>query len=197
MKRLISSLLALMTLLPLTACSGGLLSFRVGNGGVITPDKDGIAAGEVGDIMRTAFFDMTVENALIRTEFDGLTPDPGYQFLTADLTLYNYTDYDQPMYDDDFNVLWTVGEGDAATFDGDFPLYEEVTDEYGNSSYTTKSDKQMPTEFKLASRETRTELLLFQVPEDQREFYIVFQELLDDGTEEGELGDTFYVQVSL
>lgn len=197
MKRFASSLLALMLLLSLTACSEGLLSFRSGSSKVITPDEDGVAFGDVDDTLRTKFFDMTVKNPQIRTEFDGLVPDQGYQFLSADITLYNYTDYEQPMYDDDFNVLWAVGEGENADLDGDFPLYEEIKDENGNSSYTTKSDKQMPTEFKLASRETRTELLLFQVPEEIQEFYIVFQEISDNGTEEGEWGDIFYVQINV
>jgi len=197
MKRFAVPLLALALLLSLTACSGGLLSFRSGSGKVITPDEDGVAFGDVDDTLRTLFFDMTVKNPQTCTEFDGLTPDPGYKFLTADLTLYNYTDYDQPMYDDDFNVLWTAGGEDAGDLDGDWPLYEEIMDENGNWSYTTKSDKQMPTQFTLNIRETRTELLLFQVPEDIQEFYIAFQEITDNGTEEGELGDVFYVRIVL
>lgn len=195
MKRLISSLLALAVLLSLTACSLNF-SFEFKGNQVIEPDSDGVAAGYAGDTLRTAFFDMTVENPQFCTEFDGLIPDEGYKFLTADLTLYNYTADDQPMYDDDFNVLWTVGEGEDMDFDGDYPLYEEVRDKNGNSSYTTKSDKQMPVEFTLTVRETRTELLLFQVPEEIQEFYIAFQELVDDGTEEGQWGDVFYVQVA-
>lgn len=164
---------------------------------MIKPDKDGVALGEPGDTLRTAYFDMTVENPQICAEFDGLIPDPGYQFLTAELTLYNYTSDNQPMFDTDFNVLWAVGEGDHADLDGDWPVYQEVTDENGKSSYTTKSDRQMPVQFTLNVRETRTELLLFQVPEDQREFFIAYQENYDDGTEEGGYGDTFYVRFSL
>lgn len=197
MKRFTASILT-MLLLSLAACGEGGLSLRPGggSGGVITPDDDGVAIGYVDDTLRTKFFDMTVKNPQTCAEFDGLTPESGYQFLTADLTLYNYTNDSQPMYDTDFSVLWEVGEGDNAVLDGDYPMYEEIMDEEGKSTFTTKSDKQMPVEFFLGIHETRTELLLFQVPEDVRDFYIVFEEYLEDGTEEGSAGDIFYVRFS-
>ena len=198
MKRFVTLLLALMMLMSLAACGEGGLSLKPGgnNDDLILPDDDGVAVGYAGDTLRTAFFDMTVENPQTCTEFDGLVPDPGYKFLTADITLYNYTDYSQPMFDDDFTILWEVGSGDDATLDGDWPVYEEIMDESGNTSYTTKSDKQMPTQFSLGIHQTRTELLLFQVPEDVQDFYVVFEEVYDDGTEEGSYGDIFYVRFS-
>lgn len=194
MKRLVSLLLALMMMASLAACGEGGLSLNPGGskGGVIEPDKDGVARGYAGDTLRTAFFEMKIENPATCTEFDGLTPEAGYKFLTADLTLYNHTNDSQPMYDTDFSVLWEVGEGDDATIDGDYPLYEEIKDESGETAFTTKSDKQMPVEFSLGIHETRTELLLYQVPEDVKDFYIVFEEYFDDETE----GDTFYVRFS-
>ncbi len=198
MRRITSIFVTLMLLLSLASCSEGKLNFdlrRAGNG-VITPDKDGVATGYVGDTLRTAFFDMTLENPQTCAEFDGLTPDPGCKFLTADLTLYNYTDDSQPIYDSDFQILWEVGQGDDATLDGDWPVYEEIMDENGNMAYTTKSDRQMPVEFYLGIHETRTELLLFQVPEDIRDFYITFEESFENGTEQGEPGDLFVVRFS-
>lgn len=200
MKRLISLLAALVLLVSLTACSEGGLNLDLNRSGdaskVIEPDKDGVAAGYVGDTLRTSFFDMKVENPKTVTEFDGLTPDAGCKFLTADLTLYNYTNNSQPMFDTDFTVLWDVGQGEDATLDGDYPLYEEYMDENGNTSYRVRSEKQMPVEFTLGIHETRTELLLFQVPEDVRDFYIAFEENFDNGTAEGEAGDFFYVRFS-
>lgn len=198
MKRFVTLLPALMMLVSLTACGEGGLSLKPGgnNDDLILPDEDGMAQGYVGDTLRTAFFDMTVENPEACTEFDGLVPDPGCKFLTADITLYNYTDHSQPMYDSDFQILWEVGAGDDADLDGDWPLYEEIMGEDGSTSYTTKSDRQMPTEFSLGIHQTRTELLLFQVPEDVQDFYIVFEEIFDDGTEEGSYGDIFYVRFS-
>lgn len=193
MKRFVTLLSALMLLVSLTACGEGGLSLKPGgnNDDLILPDKDGMAQGYVGDTLRTAFFDMTVENPETCTEFDGLTPDPGFKFLTADITLYNYTDHSQPMYDSDFQILW---EGEDADLDGDWPLYEEIMSEDGSTSYTTRSDRQMPTEFSLGIHQTRTELLLFQVPEDIQDFYVVFKKVFDDGTEEGSYGDLFSVR---
>ena len=197
MKRFPTLLAALAMLLSLAACGEGGLSLKLGGGDdVILPDKDGVAAGYEGDTLRTAFFDMKLENPATSTEFDGLVPDPGWKFLTADLTHYNYTDHSQPIYDSDFNILWETGSGDDADVDGDWPLYEEIMDEDGSTSYTTKSDRQMPVEFSLGIHQTRTELLLFQVPEDVQDFYVVFEELYEDGTEEGSYGDIFYFRFS-
>lgn len=197
MKRFISCILALMLLASLAAC--GKDGLKPGGGAdqdLITPDEDGVAIGYADETLRTAFFDMKIEDPELCAEFDGLTPEAGYKFLTANITLYNYTDNSQPMFDTDFSVLWEVGEGEDATFDGDYPVYEEIMDENGELTFTTKSDKQMPEEFSLGIHETRTELLLYQVPEGIQDFYIVFEENFDDGTEEGRYGDIFYVRFS-
>ena len=126
MKRIRSLLLALIMLASLAACGKDGLDLNPNSNSssspsgsdnstspdsnpsssndVITPE-DGMAIGYEGDTLRTVFFDMKIENPQTCDEFDGLTPDEGYKFLTADLTLYNYTDYSQLMFDTDFEEI--------------------------------------------------------------------------------------------
>lgn len=196
MRQITFSFAALMLLLSLASCAEGpLLPGRSGSG-VIAQSQDGATTGCAGDTLRTARFDMTLENPQTCTEFDGLTPDPGYALLTADLTLYNYTADSQHVSDADFQILWDVGQEEAAVPDGDWPVYQEITDENGGTAYTTKSDRQMPVEFSLAAQETRTELLLFQVPEDARQFCVTFRDAPEDSGQDGS-GLLFCVWFSL
>ena len=48
-------------------------------------------------------------------------------------------------------------------------------------------------EYELAVNETRTGDLVFDVPADEKDFSISTMELFDDGSLEGEEGDTFFV----
>ena len=201
MKRSISLLLALMMLFSLAACSEGGLSLAPnGKGsssggnedGLILPDEDGLAVGYEGDTLRTAFFDMTIENPRTCEEFDGLTPTEGYKFLAADLTLYNYTDHTQPMFDTDFEIVWDLDDDDAWAW----PECDEVMGDDGESDYLVRSEQQIPVSFNLGIHKTQTGVLLYQVPEDTQDYFITFYEVFDDGTDEGEYGDAFYVRFS-
>lgn len=197
MKRLVAFFLALMTLGALTACGEGGLSFRPGgssDGGVITPDEDGVAVGYEGDTLRTEFFDMKIENPRTSDEYDGLTPSEGYQFLSVDLTLYNYTSSSVPMYDTDFEVVWDLDDDDAWAW----PECDEVLGADGESEFTVKSEKQLPVEFSLGIHKTETGVLLYQVPVDSTGFIIAFYEVFEPKKEGGdpEYGDAFYVMFS-
>lgn len=207
---MISLLLALMMVVSLAACGEGGLSLdpnsktgtASGNGendgrnsggdDVILPDEDGVAMGYVGDTLRTAFFDMTVNDPYTCGEFDGLTPSEGYKFLVAELTLYNYTNYSQPMFDTDFEVIWDLDDDDAWAW----PESDEVMDENGEISYAVRSEQQLPVSFDLGIHKTVTGILLYQVPVDTKDYFIDFYEVYDDGTEEGKYGDSFYVRFS-
>ena len=216
MKRFFSFLLALIMLASLAACGDKGLSLNPGGGDsdstssvsggdhstdapggsgsdVITPE-DGMAVGYEGDTLRTAFFDMKIENPQIYDEFDGLTPDEGYKFLTVDLTLYNYTDYSCPMFDTDFEIMWDLDDDDAWSW----PEYNEAVDENGEWEYSVRSEKQLPVEYTLGIHKTQTGLLLYQVPVDSSDFYIAFYESFAPKEEGGEptYGDSFFVRFS-
>ena len=76
----------------------------------------------------------------------------------------------------------------------DFPLYEEVTDENGETDYATISDQQLPTRWDLGIRESRTGILLYAVPAGAKDYSISFQEVFaSDSDEDGTNGDLFFV----
>lgn len=159
---------------------------------VILPDEDGFAMGYTGDTLRTAFFDMTINTPYTCDEFDGLTPSQGHKFLVAELTLYNYTNFSQPVFDTDFEVMWDLDDDDAWAL----PESDEVMGEDGKIDYFVKSEKQLPVAFNLGIHKTVTGILLYQVPVDSKDYFIDFYEVYDDGTEEGQYGDAFYVRFS-
>ena len=218
MKRLASLFLALVMLFSLAACgkdegskknpdekdtpsgssdskessSGSKDDVEPGTEDYIYPDEDGLAMGYAGDTMRTAFFDMTINDPYTCDEFDGLTPDEGYKFLVAELTLYNYTNYSQPIYDTDFEVVWDLDD-DAAWA---YPEVDEVMGADGETEYAVRSEQQLPLISDLGIHKTVTALLLYQVPVDCKDFFIDFYEVFNDGSEEGLLGDAFYVRFS-
>ena len=211
MKRLLSLLLALLMLFSLTACSEDGLTLNpnsktsppstdevkddnndTGEDGLILPDEDGLAVGYEGDTLHTAFFDMTIDNPRTCEEFDGLTPTEGYKFLVADLTLYNYTDHTQPMFDTDFEVVWDLDDDDAWAW----PECDEVMGDDGETDYFVRSEQQIPVSFNLGIHKTQTGVLLYQVPVDTQDYFITFYEVFEDGTDEGQYGDAFYVRFS-
>lgn len=220
MKRFASLLLALVMLVSLTACDKGGLDLNLGGadkdkespppvqssnsdkqeednqGGsqLIEPDEDGVALGYEGDTLHTEFFDMTINNPYTCEEFDGLTPNEGYKFLVAELTVYNHTMTTQPMMDVDFEVIWDLDDDDAWAW----PECDETQDENGEPVYSIRSEQQLPVEYDLGIRKTVTGLLLYQVPEDAKDFFIAYYEVYAPvaGSDEPEYGDSFYVRFS-
>ena len=72
--------------------------------GVVTADDDGYAEGRIGDVMRTYFFDYTVNSAYTCKEFEGYTPAEGNKLLVAELTVKNTDRSTVTMYDTDFQI---------------------------------------------------------------------------------------------
>lgn len=193
MKRLVSFLLSAAALLSLAACTLNL-SLPAQGGKLIEPDEEGFAMGYEGDTLRTAFFDMTIQNPKTCAEYDGLTPSEGYQFLAADLTLYNHTDDTQPIYDTDFEVIWDLDNDDAWAW----PEYSETTGPDGEPEYSVRSERQLPVESELGIHKSMTGVLLYQVPEDCKDFYIAYYEVYEPEEAGGDpvYGSSFFVRFS-
>ena len=193
MKRLMSLLLSAAVLLSLAACSLNL-NLPAQGGKVIEPDEEGFAMGYEGDTLRTAFFDMTIHNPKTCAEYEGLTPSEGYQFLVADLTLYNHTDDTQPIFATDFEVIWDLAVDDAWAW----PECNETAGPGGEPEYSVRSESQLPVESDLGIHKSMSGVLLYQVPEDCRDFYIAYYEIYEPEEEGGEpvYGDSFFVRFS-
>ena len=141
--------------------------------------EDGYGEGGMGETMHTYFFDYTVNRAYLCDTFEGYGPSQeGYVLLAADVTVKNTHTESIVMYDTDFRIQWGAED-----------IYDAPITYYTNSA----SDEQLPMEYELAAGETRTGLLVFEVPDDQKDFSISYLELFENGTEEGEEGDLFSV----
>ena len=144
---------------------------------MVTADDDGYAEGRIGDVMRTYFFDYTVNSAYTCKEFEGYTPAEGNKLLVAEITVKNTDRSTVTMYDTDFQIQWGDDDDDEA--------YDVPITYYGDAV----SDDQLPEEYDLGVNEERTGLLVFEVPEDTRDYSISYLEQFSNDTE----GDVFFV----
>lgn len=172
MKKFVSFFLALMMLCSLAACDG--LSLKPSEGPV---DKDGY----IGDTMSTYWFDFTVNGAWSFSEYDGYTAKPGYQLVIAEVTLKNTTNSSIDMWDTDFLILWDDPDENSGW---EIPVPAYCKDQF-------------PEEYTLGIKAKKTGLLIYEVPEDYRDFIIWFQEIYEDEddptNEDGIQGDSFFV----
>lgn len=171
MKKIITLLLATVTTLALAGCGS--------SANIVRPDKDGFAEGKLGDTMRTYFFDYTVNSAYLCDEYEGYTAAEGYDLLVADVTVANNGSSSIEMYDTDFQIQWNDDADDA--FDFSLTFYTDDGEPL--------SDDMLPGIYELASKESRTGLLVFEIPEGNNDFSISYMEFFDDNT----TGDTFFV----
>ena len=132
--------------------------------GVVTADDDGYAEGRMGDVMRTYFFDYTVNSAYTCNDYEGYTPSEGNKLLVAEVTVKNTDRSTVTMYDTDFQIQWGDDDNDDA--------YAAPITYYGN----TVSDEQLPEEYDLGVNEEKTGLLVYEVPEDSKDYSISYLE---------------------
>ena len=90
------------------------------------------------------------------------------------------------MFDWDFIVLYPDTTSDEQVYDYPITSYEDV------DIPQTALQTLLPSEYTLQAGESRTGLLLFEVPAGDTEFVISYIEYFDDDT----AGDTFDVSVT-
>lgn len=144
---------------------------------IIIEAEDGFASGNATDIMRTAFFDFSIDSAYTADSYQSFAAEEGNQLLIAQITIKNTMTSSIPMFDTDFQAQWGDDEDDQAF---SFPLTAE-----GDAA----EGEMLPEEYELAINESRTGLLVFQVPADKKDFSVSYQEIFDTQ----EKGDTFFV----
>lgn len=134
----------------------------------------------LGDTVSTAWFDYTVTGVESTEEYGGYISAEGAQLVVVELSLKST--YPQPvtMFDSDFQLSWAdMSQDDTRCMPVEYYCQQ-----------------QLPSEYELAPRENRSGVLVYQVPDDQQTFYFTFQEIFDDGTEEGRLGDQYVMDLT-
>ncbi len=141
--------------------------------------------GRTGDTMETYFFEFTVNSAALTNDYEGYTPAEGNTLLVAEVTVKNTFKESIEMYDADFQLGW--GDEDDA-FAYPITINTETMEEL-----EPVGENQLPGTYTLAVDEERTGDLVFEVPAGQADFSIGYLEMFDDGSEEGQSGDTHFV----
>ncbi len=185
MKKLLSLVLVCLLLLSLAACGGpgndrgpltGGSPASNGSNNSGSQDDDGYQEGGdwgyIGDVMHTYWFDFTVDDAYTCAEYEGYTASEGKQLVVATLSLQNTFPQSLPMSQTDFQIQWG-GEGDD---DYEWPI-------------SAVSEAQFPDEYTLAINESRTGVVVYEVPEGTSDFSISFGEYFEDESE----GDVYFV----
>ncbi|MCI9555289.1 DUF4352 domain-containing protein [uncultured Oscillibacter sp.] len=182
MKKLLSLIVTLLLLLTLAACGGGSGGGSGGAGSGEVRAEDGFAEARIGDLVHSYFMDFTVNSAYTAPDYHGHTPPEGRKVLVVELTVKNTFHESIPMYDDDFQGQWS---GSAGSDDFAWP----ITEGEDGSGLDTVAEEQLPAEYELAVNESRTGVLVFDVPAEEKDFCIAHMELFDNDSE----GDTFFV----
>lgn len=133
-----------------------------------------------GETVSTAWFDYTVTGVQSMGEYGGYISAEGDQLVVVELDIKST--YAQPitMFDSDFQLTWSGMEEDDTRC---MPV------EY-------YCQQQLPAEYELASRESRSGVLVYQVPREETDFQFLFREVFDDGTQEGRLGDLYIMDLT-
>lgn len=169
LKRFVSLFLAAFMVLALAGCG----SLNLGGG----KENENSKEGYLGDTLSTYWFDFTVDDAYLCDEYEGYTPDSGYQMLVVTLSLKNTVNFSVDMFQSDFPVLWADGDSSV----GDYPI----------PAFT---DDQLPDEYTLGINRSKSGLLVYEVPKDVKDFSLAFMELFEDeDNEDGREGETYFV----
>lgn len=146
------------------------------------PDEDGYAEGRLGDTMHSYFFNYTVNSAYVCDTYEGYAPADGNELLVANVTVKNTHSESIEMYDTDFQVQWNDDSEDAYGW----PITINL------QSGETVGKDMLPDVYTLAVNETRTGILVYEVPSGNKDFSISYKEYFDDDT----TGDVFFVYFS-
>ena len=187
MKRILSLILTLLLILALSACGGssgggGASSDGGGAGSGDVYAEDGYGEGRAGDVVHSVFMDFSVNSAYTTSDYHGYTAPEGMKVLVVEMTIKNTFNESLPMWDDDFQAQWT-----ASSETGEYAW--PITEAEDGSDLDVMDSEQLPASYELAVNESRTGVLAFDVPAEEKDFSISHLELFDDGSE----GDTFFI----
>ena len=159
--------------------SGELVS-REGDEEIPLPENE--YEGYLGDTMRSAFFDFTVNDAWLCEKYESYEPSEGNVLLVVDVTVYNYTATSVPMFDTDFQVAWDEGDEDFAV-----PI-TTARDGYPNTGVEAEGNM-LPEEYSVGIHKSRQGELVFEVPEGFEDYAFSYLEVYNDDS----TGETFVV----
>lgn len=133
---------------------------------------------KLGDVVETAFFEFSVDSVRRESEYHGLTPSEGKEFIVVDMSIENLLTSSIPMSDFDFQIQW----GDEADDAYAYPITAE-------DAGLIVSDEQFPNEYELGISEEKNGELIYEVPTGYKDFSVSYQEYFADDSE----GDVYFI----
>lgn len=130
---------------------------------------------ELGETGHTAFFDFEVSGVSACSEYEGRLAEAGCRLILVELELKNTVSYDLPMGRYDFRLFWGNGEDTAA-----YPLEQFCPEQF-------------PDAYGIPEWEGRKGLLVFQVPEEQKNLALGYLEIFEDDHQ----GDAWFVYFNI
>lgn len=198
MKKTTALLTTVMMVISLTACASGN-SGNSQNSGISNPSnlfgtqeevnspadnfpEDDVSDseyvwGQVGETMKTYWFNFNVTSATLYSEYDGNIPTDGYQFLELKLWMKNTFNESVPMFWSDFDVEWD----DPDSYE--LPVFISV-----DGKELTEEEY----EYSLRRAGSIDLVMVYEVAEGYDEFFVYFDEEFADGT----VGDVFAVYLA-
>lgn len=155
-----------LALLLLAGCAGG--------------KGDSSRAGQPGEELSTAWFTFSVREVTCTQEYQGYSAQEGESLVVVELSLKSHYTQEITMFDNDFQLSWQGMELDD-------PRCMPV------EAYC---QEQLPQEYTLQPRETREGVAVYEIPQGAQGLTLTFQEVFDDGSQEGKPGDIYTVDLS-
>ena len=158
-------------------------------GAKVVESAYGRGDGVMGDTMKTAFLEFTLNSAKLADTWQNVYPDNGMKLLILNITTKSTQTPELTLYDTDYQVQWGgTGEEDYST-----PL--TYRDEWATAPTYKRSvnldgvEGMFPGTAVLQKDEEVTADFIYQVPEGYSDFKLEFKEFFEDES----LGDFFCV----
>lgn len=129
--------------------------------------------GELGDTMSPYWFDFSVDDAILTTEYEGSRPSAGKVYLVLTMTLENTYHEAVPMYNSDFDVEWDDPEEES---------YEIPVRIFINGEELTEGTYEIP------YADIVDAVMVYEVDKGYDEFTVYFDEIFADDTSGNVLG---------
>ena len=141
--------------------------------------QEGGDSGGLGDVMHTYFFDFTVSEAYTCAKLGDYAPARGKQLLVVRLALQNTMVQPLTMYDVDFQVRWGGADDQEAYA---WPITTKKDQLWSHQALAEEwlTEDQLPDEYELDIQETRSGVLVFEVPVQEKSFSLCYQEIFSD-----------------
>lgn len=124
-----------------------------------TETTSGFVTGEIGEKIETMFYQFTLTEPYTISTVNGISASEDKEYLIVEMTIQNTESVSIEMADTEFCAAWGDGEND----------YTAPTTYYNDALL---DENQFPSSYKLKAGESKTGLLIYEVPADQSIFTI-------------------------